>query len=122
VHEVLERADPADEAALGELVATRAARWSPDLDVPLLLSALDAALTTPLGPLADDRTLREVGQRERLSELAFELPLSGGDEPCGAEVLLSSLVPLWREHVPTGCCPATPTRWPAWLPRRCAAT
>jgi exodeoxyribonuclease V beta subunit len=102
VHEVLEQVDPADEAALGEMVATRAARWSPDLDVPLLQSALEAALTTPLGPLADERTLRQVGERDRLSELAFELPLSGGDEPSGTEVVLSQLVPLWREHVPKG--------------------
>ncbi len=102
VHEVLEQVDPADDAALAECVAARAARWSPDLDVPLLVSALDAAMTTPLGPLAEGRTLRQVGARNRLPELEFELPLSGGDQPRGAEVLLSSLVPLWREHVPSG--------------------
>ena len=102
VHEVLEQVDPSDAAALAECVAARASRWSPDLDVPLLVSALDAALTTPLGPLADGRTLRSVGARDRLAELDFELPLSGGDAPRGVEVLLSALVPLWREHVPSG--------------------
>ena len=102
VHEVLEQVDPADAAALAECVAARAARWSPDLDVPLLTEALDAALTTPLGPLADGLCLRSIGARDRLAELEFELPLSGGDAPCGGEVLLSSLVPLWREHVPSG--------------------
>jgi exodeoxyribonuclease V beta subunit len=101
VHEVLEQVDPADEAALAECVAGRASRWSPDLDVPLLVTALEAALTTPLGPLADGRSLRSVGARDRLAELEFELPLSGGDAPRGAAVL-SELVPLWREHVPSG--------------------
>ena len=102
VHEVLEQVDPSDAGALAECVAARASRWSPDLDVPLLTSALEAALTTPLGPLADGRTLRSIGGRDRLAELDFELPLSGGDAPRAAEVLLSSLVPLWREHVPSG--------------------
>jgi exodeoxyribonuclease V beta subunit len=102
VHEVLERVDPADEASLAECVAARASRWSPDLDVPLLTSALDAAMTTPLGPIVDGRTLRSIGGRDRLAELDFELPLSGGDAPLGVEVLLSALAPLWREHVPSG--------------------
>jgi exodeoxyribonuclease V beta subunit len=39
---------------------------------------------------------------DRLPELAFELPLVGGDEPRAEQVLLSHLVPLWREHCGDG--------------------
>ncbi|MCW2715128.1 MAG: exodeoxyribonuclease, partial [Frankiales bacterium] len=103
VHEVLEQLeDPQDDAAVAELVQERAARWSPDLDAPLLSEGLLAALRTPLGPLADDRPLRDLHRTDRLPELDFELPLAGGDDALPVEVLLADLVPLWREHVPTG--------------------
>ncbi len=103
VHEVLEQLEePQDDAALAELVQERAVRWSPDLDVGLLTAGLLAALRTPLGPLADDRPLRDLLRADWLAELDFELPLAGGDEALPVEVLLADLVPLWREQVPTG--------------------
>ncbi len=111
VHEVLERVDPADSAALTDLVGQRANRWGGDLDVPLLTEALAAAVATPLGDLADNLTLAQVGSANQLRELDFELPLDGGDNPTVADansdepaedVLLADLVPLWREHVPDG--------------------
>jgi exodeoxyribonuclease V beta subunit len=44
-----------------------------------LADGLVAVLTTPLGPTAPGVTLAEIGGRDRLSELEFELPLAGGD-------------------------------------------
>jgi exodeoxyribonuclease V beta subunit len=103
VHTVLERVDDmADEAALGEAVAAQVARWAPDLDPVALLAGLLAALQTPLGDLTDGVALTGVPARDRLPELDFELPLAGGDEATTARVVLADLVPLWREHVPTG--------------------
>ena len=46
-------------------------------------AGLRAALETPLGPLLDGRALRDVARADRLDELAFELPLAGGDAPSG---------------------------------------
>ncbi len=118
VHEVLEGADPADNAALTELVGTLANRWGGELDVPLLTAALAAAIATPLGDLADGLTLAQVGTTNQLRELDFELPLDGGDNPprAGAnsddepaeDLLLADLVPLWREHVPDGLMSSYP--------------
>jgi len=55
-----------------------------------------------MGPLADGAALRDLPRSDRLPELDFELPLAGGDEPSAVKVLLSDLVPLWREHCPSG--------------------
>ena len=41
-------------------------------------------IETPLGPLAGGLRLRDLARADRLDELAFELPLVGGDEPTGA--------------------------------------
>jgi exodeoxyribonuclease V beta subunit len=94
--------DAADEAAVRAAVAAASARAAPVLDGAALADALLTALATPLGALAGDLALREVEARDRLPELDFELPLSGGDDPFPAEVLLRDLVPLWRAHVPAG--------------------
>jgi exodeoxyribonuclease V beta subunit len=103
VHAVLEQlADPADEAAVAATVAAQAARLAPDLDTAALTAGLQAALATPLGPLAGGAALRGLPATDRLPELDFELPLAGGDEPTSARVVLADLVPLWREHVPAG--------------------
>ena len=107
VHTVLEQVeDMADEAALGEVVASQVARFAPGLDVAALTTGLRAALATPLGDLTDGAALTGVPARDRLPELDFELPLAGGDEAATArlldDVLLSDIVPLWRAQVPTG--------------------
>jgi exodeoxyribonuclease V beta subunit len=44
------------------------------------------------------------------------------DEPRSEEVLLSSLVPLWREQVPSGLLSGYPDALADWTRRRCAAT
>ena len=52
---------------------------------PVAVPAADLAAAmipmhdTPLGPLAGDLTLRQIGLRDRLRELDFEFPLAGGD-------------------------------------------
>jgi exodeoxyribonuclease V beta subunit len=103
VHTVLEGLDdPADEDAVRAVVAAQVARFAPGLDVSALALGLLASLATPMGPLADGTALRDVPKLDRLPELDFELPLAGGDEPSSARVVLSDLVPLWREHCPTG--------------------
>lgn len=82
VHAVLEHADPHAADLREELlthVREQLVEWPVDLDPELLADALVAVCDTPLGPLADGATLRQIGLKDRLSELDFELPLSGGD-------------------------------------------
>ncbi len=110
VHEVLERFDPrghnpgeqtveavgalAREAAGGQLTAS---------ELGLLATGLDEALGTPLGPLADDLPLRGFALHDRLSEVEFELPLGGGDEPAGRRpVHLGDLASALRRHLHEG--------------------
>ena len=103
VHTVLEQVDdPADEEAVHAVVGAQIARYAPGTDAESLSTALLAALSTPMGPRSDGAALRDVPTADRLSELDFELPLVGGDEPHAGRVLLADLVPLWREHCPTG--------------------
>ncbi|MFC5379241.1 UvrD-helicase domain-containing protein [Aquipuribacter nitratireducens] len=100
VHLALERYEPGgDVAALVGRLAQGGA------DVPALVRALDVALATPLGPLADGLAWAQVPVADRLPELDFELPLAGGDRPDprhAAGATLAGLVALWREHVPSG--------------------
>jgi exodeoxyribonuclease V beta subunit len=59
---------------------------------------------SPLGPLAGGTTLRQVPLRDRLREMDFELPLSGGDvrDYPTAPVTLGDVAPLLRTHLPDG--------------------
>jgi exodeoxyribonuclease V beta subunit len=103
VHSVLEQlTDLADDAAVTALVGAQVARWAPGVDAGALSTGLLAALATPLGELAGGAALTGVPAEDRLPELDFELPLAGGDEARTSSVVLADLVPLWREHVPTG--------------------
>ena len=111
VHAVLEHADPKATDLRAELldhIRAQLVEWPvEDLDVDLLADALVAVCDTPLGPLAGSTTLRQIGLPDRLSELSFELPLSGGDEqPAGAlagpEVTLGDLAPLLHAYLPVG--------------------
>ncbi len=105
VHAVLERADfaaPDLEDDLARLLVVEGARAGLELADPAGTGrALAAALATPLGPLLDDRSLRDIGRADRLDELAFELPLAGGDAPAG-ELDLAALARLLVERVPDG--------------------
>ena len=103
VHAILEHlGDAAVEEEVRESVATQVARFAPGTDVELLTEGLLAALATPLGKQGGGSALRDIAGADQLRELDFELPLAGGDEPHAAQVALADLVPLWREHCPTG--------------------
>ena len=111
VHMVLEHTDPEAPEHGGDLraevlarIAEAQVRWPvPDLDGEALADALVAVCETPLGPLVG-RTLREIGLRDRLAELDFELPLHGGDQVGDAprDPTLADLAPLLRRHLPEG--------------------
>ncbi|GAA5155597.1 exodeoxyribonuclease V subunit beta [Nocardioides marinquilinus] len=106
VHAVLEHADPHApdlRAELARHVAEQLTWWPVDLDPDVLVEALVAVCDTPLGPAADDVTLRDLGLRDRLRELDFELPLAGGDlagHPGAGSARLGDLAPLLRAHLP----------------------
>ncbi|MGH9078105.1 MAG: 3'-5' exonuclease, partial [Acidimicrobiales bacterium] len=88
VHAVAEVTDfAADdlEAELAARVGEQVPRYHPGFARPAgLVTALGAALTTPLGPLLDDAPLAAVVRRDRLDELAFELPLAAPAGGSGA--------------------------------------
>ncbi len=109
VHAVLEHADPALadspdawRAQLRDLVEEHRVWWPVDLDADVLAAALVDVTDTPLGPLADGVTLRQIGARDRLTELGFELPLGGGDggRSGGSAAVLRDVAEIWRRHVP----------------------
>ena len=103
VHAVLEAADltaPDLVAELDRHAHEQLARHpTPGVDAHALAAALGPAARTPLGPLAAGLRLADIGPRDRLTELDFELPLAGGDTP-GPPVSLGALVPLLRRHLP----------------------
>ncbi|GAA1905043.1 UvrD-helicase domain-containing protein [Lapillicoccus jejuensis] len=112
VHAVLEHADPDApdrggdwRAELAHHVREQLVRWPVDLDPSVLVDALVAVADTPLGPLAPT-TLRRLPLTDRLRELDFELPLSGGDDRRAAvraqRVTLRDLAGLLRRHLPPG--------------------
>jgi exodeoxyribonuclease V beta subunit len=103
VHSVLELLDhPTTDDVVRDAVATQVARSGPAVDIDVLTDALLTALATPMGDVVDGAALRDIKGSDRLPELDFELPLAGGDSPTAARVMLADLVPLWREHCPTG--------------------
>lgn len=79
VHEILEVVDPADPQVAESLTAQvreRSLRRAiAGLEIPAVASGLLQTITTPLGVLTGDRSLRDLGAANRLTELDFELPL-----------------------------------------------
>ncbi|HWT25679.1 MAG TPA: UvrD-helicase domain-containing protein, partial [Solirubrobacteraceae bacterium] len=102
VHRVLEGADFAaadlDAELAAQLAAATAARPVDLGDRAAVVAGLRAAIETPLGPALDGLRLRDVGRADRLDELAFELPLAGGDDPTG-RVALEAIAGVLREHL-----------------------
>lgn len=101
---MLESADPfaADLAAELQTHVTKHSVWWP-VGVPAadLAAALVPLHDTPLGPLADNLTLRQIGQQDRLCEMDFEFPLAGGDlRTAGADLRLADVGRLLAEHLP----------------------
>jgi exodeoxyribonuclease V beta subunit len=52
-------------------------------DPSLVVAGLRAAIETPLGSVLEGARLRDLARSDRLDELAFELPLVGGETPSG---------------------------------------
>ncbi|MCY7400788.1 MAG: exodeoxyribonuclease V subunit beta, partial [Nocardioides sp.] len=107
VHAVLEHADPGAPDFRAELlrhIEEQLVWWPVDLPTADLADALVAVCDSPLGPLAGERTLLSLGLPDRLRELDFEVPLSGGDHPAQPvdDVRLGDLAPLLRRHLPEG--------------------
>ncbi len=101
VHAVLEHVDttaPDLRAEIARRCAEAGAARMPGVDDGELAAALEVVLDSPLGPLAGGRTLRDLTPADRLSELEFELPLAGGDEPREAS-RLGDVVALLRRHL-----------------------
>ncbi len=110
VHAVLEHTDPAApehggdlRAALLEQVVRQRVRWPVELDPDELADALVAVCDSPMGPLVEGASLRDVGVADRMCELDFELPLGGGDlRGQRRPALLPDLAPLLRHHLEPG--------------------
>ena len=104
VHAVLETADPfaSDLAVELEAQIREHSVWWP-VDVPSgeLATAMVPMHDTPLGPLADGLTLRQIGLQDRMREMDFEFPLAGGDLRADApQIRLSHVGELLREQMP----------------------
>ena len=105
VHTVLEELDdPADDDAVRATVAAQVARYAPGTDVDDADRRLLAALATPLGRAGRRRgAARHPGVRPAALSSTSSCRSAGGDEPRAAATWCSAdLVPLWREHCPTG--------------------
>ena len=104
VHAVLETADPLAEDLVAELSARvdeHSMWWPVDVSASELAAAMVPMHDTPLGPLADALTLRQIGLADRLQELDFEFPLAGGDlREGGPDIRLADVGALLRSHLP----------------------
>jgi exodeoxyribonuclease V beta subunit len=101
VHSVLERVDFAAPDLAADIAAAAEAEGSSrfaGIEPDDLARALVPSLETPLGPLANGLRLADVGRRDRLDELEFELPLAGGDVPTG-DVRMGEIAVLLRRHL-----------------------
>jgi exodeoxyribonuclease V beta subunit len=108
VHAVLEHADPQAPDLRAELLARVEEErrwWSVPATSEELADAMLPMQHTPLGPLADDLTLADLGLGDRLCELDFELPMADGDAsvPAGQEapgLPLAAFADALRRHLP----------------------
>ncbi len=90
VHAVLEEVDftaPDLESEIASTLSAAHRSGHDEIDADRLVAGLVAAVHTPLGPIIDDLSLRDVPPADRLDEMHFELPLVGGDRPDGADRL-----------------------------------
>jgi exodeoxyribonuclease V beta subunit len=100
VHEVLEGVDTsAPDLAAELLLRCREAvvQRLAGLDPAALAEALLPVLRTPL---AGGPALAGIPPGDRLAELDFELPLSGGDRPTVGQTRLREVAALLRAHLP----------------------
>jgi exodeoxyribonuclease V beta subunit len=107
VHGVLELADPEAPDLRDELVTRTREQlhwWPVGVEAPEIADGLLPSQHTPLGPLASDLRLVDIPVRDRLCELDFEFPLTGGDRPATmrAGVRLEDVAGLLHTHLPAG--------------------
>ncbi|WP_310961868.1 UvrD-helicase domain-containing protein [Nocardioides terrisoli] len=105
VHAVLEHADPSAPDLLAELrghVEEQRRWWTVDAASEDVAAALLPLHDTPLGPLAEDLTLRRIGRADRLCELDFEFPMAGGDAAGPTDLPLAAFATALRRHLPAG--------------------
>ncbi|RLV47993.1 exodeoxyribonuclease V subunit beta [Nocardioides mangrovicus] len=103
VHGVLEHADPAAPDLAAELrrcVVEQLRWWPVEAGIDELVEGLLPMQHTPLGPLAADLTLAQIGLGDRLSELDFEFPLAGGDTATRKAPLLRTVGEVMLRHLP----------------------
>ncbi len=104
VHSVLETTDPFATDLTAELesqIRQHLVWWPVDVPADELAAALVPMHDTPLGPLANGLTLREIGLSDRLREMDFEFPLAGGDmRDAAPDIRLADVGALLREHLP----------------------
>jgi exodeoxyribonuclease V beta subunit len=105
VHAVLEDADPETpdlRAELARLTREQLSWWPVAVAPDELADALLPSQLTPLGAPAAGLRLADIPRRDRLCELDFEFPLTGGDRPASvrAGVHLRDLAPLLASHLP----------------------
>jgi len=102
IHEIFENlqasGDGLPERLIEQIELGQNRRSMGSVDVDDLSQALLAVLATPLGPLAADLALSQIPDSDRLAEMDFELPVSGGDS-AGDPVDLRRLVDLLRRHL-----------------------
>ncbi len=103
VHAVLETADPFAAPLAAELesrIREHSVWWPVDVPAADLAAALVPMHDTPLGPLVDGLTLRQVGLTDRMREMDFEFPLAGGDLRAAApEIRLKDVGELLSRHL-----------------------
>ena len=106
VHAVLEHADPSAADLHAELLAQiekHSVWWPVDVPASDLAAALIPMHDTPLGPLCEHLTLRQIGLADRLCEMDFEFPLAGGDLSTEApDIRLADVGRLLDKHLPAG--------------------
>jgi exodeoxyribonuclease V beta subunit len=102
VHAVLEATDTGASDLHAEITGHVAAELAKagmrGISVAEVTDALLPSLATPLGPLANNRTLTDTAATDRLAELDFELPLRGGDQPNGVTAL-REIADLLRQYL-----------------------
>ncbi|NNH69449.1 UvrD-helicase domain-containing protein [Nocardia uniformis] len=101
VHEVLEYVDtdaPDLAAEIRDRCAHAVAEQMFDADPEVLAGSLLAVMHTPIG----FGCLADISTRDRLSELDFELPLTGGDTPAFERVTVPHIAALLRRHLLPG--------------------
>jgi len=102
IHEILESVDFTSEELEGALSGQAHHRGAANLvagQVDALATGLSAAIRSPVGDVLAGRCLAELSRADRLDELAFDLPLAGGDTPRG-QVTMSAIADVFDAELP----------------------